>query len=70
MTTIHEVQQILWVTTPLGDGIVLFVIDMGAHENCILLVGLEDGKLKHFTTEQVRLCRNDTLGINTKGHEQ
>ena len=64
MPTIHEVQQVLWVSTPLGDGVVLFLLDYGAHENCVFLVALESGALKHFTTEQVTICRNNTLGIN------
>lgn len=31
MTTIHEMQQVIWVTNEkLGDGIVLAIIDYGA----------------------------------------
>lgn len=63
-TCIHEMQQVMWVSTDLGDGIVILVIDYGFGENCVFLVMLESGLYKHFTTEQVRACRNDTFGIN------
>lgn len=65
-TVIHELQQVMWVSTDLGDGIVILVIDYGPQENCVFLVLLEDGRYKHFNTEQVRACRNDTFGISVK----
>lgn len=61
---IHELRQVMWVSTELGDGQVLFLIDYGPHENCVLVVALENGNIKHFTTEQVAMCRNNTFGIN------
>lgn len=65
MTTIHELQQILWVTTPHGDGQVLFLMDYGVHENTIFVVALEeDGMIKHYNSNDVRLCRNNTININ------
>lgn len=63
---VHELQQVLWVTTPLGDGIAVLHIDYGVQHNGTLLVALEDGQLKYFDTNQVRVCRNDTIGINVK----
>jgi len=67
MTAIHEIQQILWVTTPLGDGQALFLIDYGPHENTIWVVALEkQGEIKHFNSEQVYLCANHTFQINSK----
>ncbi len=42
MTTIHEFKQILWVSTPHGDGMALFIIDYGPHENTIWAVALEN----------------------------
>jgi hypothetical protein len=63
MTVIHEFQQVLWVTTPLGDGMAILHIDYGPSHNGTLLVCLEDGQLKYFDTNQVRSCRNDTFGI-------
>lgn len=66
MTTIHEIQQILWVTTPLGDGQALFLIDYGPHENTVWVVALEKkGEIKHFNSNQINLCSNYTFGFNT-----
>jgi hypothetical protein len=65
MTVIHEVQQVLWVTTPHGDGVVLFIMDYGPHENTIFVVALEDtGLIKHYNSNDVKICRNNTFNIN------
>jgi hypothetical protein len=65
MTVIHEIQQILWVETPHGDGQALFLMDYGPHENTIWVVALEkDGVIKHYSSERVKLCRNHTFNIN------
>ena len=65
MTAIHELQQIMWVTTPHGDGIVLFLMDYGPQENTIFVVALEkDGVIKHYNSNDVKLCKNDTFNIN------
>lgn len=67
MTAIHEIQQILWVTTPHGDGIALFIIDYGMQENTIWVVALEDdGKVLHYNSNQIRLTKNNTIDFNTK----
>lgn len=51
--------------TPHGDGIALLLMDYGPHENTVWVVALEkDGAIKHYTSEQVRLCLNHTFGIN------
>jgi len=64
MTTIHEINQFLWVETPHGDGQALFVIDYGPHENCIFIVALEKTReIKHYTTEQVKICKNFTFNF-------
>lgn len=41
------------------------MIDYGPQANSVFMVGLEDGNVKFFDTNQVVLSRNDTLGINT-----
>jgi hypothetical protein len=65
MSLVHEVQQVLWVTTPHGDGIVLFLMDYGPQENTVFVVALEkDGVIKHYNSNDVRLCKNDTFNIN------
>lgn len=67
MTTIHEIQQVLWVETPLGDGHALFLIDYGPHENTIWVVALKSsGEIKHFNSNQVKLCFNNTFNLNIK----
>lgn len=65
MSLIHEVKQILWVITPHGDGIVLFIMDYGPQENTVFVVALEEnGIIKHYNSNDVRLCKNDTFNIN------
>lgn len=62
---IHELQQILWVTTPHGDGIVLFLMDYGMQNNTVWVVALEaDGAIKHYDSNQVNLCCNNTINFN------
>lgn len=66
MTTIHELQQILWVTTPHGDGIVLFIMDYGMQNNTVWVIALEkDGAIKHYDSNQITLCFNHTINLNT-----
>lgn len=63
---IHEINNFLWVTTPHGDGQALFIIDYGPHENTVWVVALEsDGRVLHYNSNQIRLCRNDTFNMNT-----
>jgi hypothetical protein len=65
MTAIHEIQQILWVKTPLGDGQALFLIDYGPHENTIWAIALEEkSEIKHFNSNQIVLCSNYTFDLN------
>jgi hypothetical protein len=67
MTVIHEVQQVLWVETPHGDGVVLFIMDYGVQHNTIWIVSLEsDGCIKHYDSSQIKVCQNYTLNLNTK----
>jgi hypothetical protein len=53
------------VTTPLGDGYILYITPGGMLENDeITVVLLEGGQIKHFTSEQVRVWINSTYGIH------
>lgn len=64
---ILEIQQFLWVNTPHGDGQALFLMDYGPHENTIWVVALEKtGAIKHYNSNQVKLCINNTFNINIK----
>jgi hypothetical protein len=56
--------QTIWVDTPLGCGYIILLMDYGAQDNSKLMVGLESGDIKFFDTNQVKLTRNDTAGIN------
>jgi len=65
MTTIHEIQQTMWVHTPKGLGQALFIIDYGIHQNTIWVVCLKErGKILHFDSKQLTMERNNTLEIN------
>lgn len=69
MTTILEIQQLLWVNTPHGDGQALFLMDYGPHENTVWVVALEkDGAVKHYNSNQITICTNNTFNINIKNH--
>jgi hypothetical protein len=62
MATIHELQQMLYVNTPHGVGLVLFLIDYGPHENSVYQVALDDGGvIKNYNTNQVTLVKNMTF---------
>ncbi len=51
-------------TTPLGDGYVWYIKTNGMLENDEITVILNDGgKIKHFTSDQVSIWRNETYGI-------
>lgn len=65
MTTIHEVQQVMLINTPHGLGQVLFIIDYGIHLNSIWVVAnKEDGRIRHYDTNQITLERNYTIDFN------
>lgn len=67
MTTIHEVQQVITVNTPFGEAQVLFIIDYGIHRNTIWVCSsFEDGKIRHFDTNQITVTINHTLNFNMK----
>lgn len=62
MTAIHELHQVLWVETPHGDGVVLFLIDYGVHENTIYVVALQETReIKHYNSNQIKICNNYTI---------
>lgn len=65
MTSIHEIQQALIVDTEFGKCHALFIIDYGIHENTIwVCASLEDGNIRHFDSNQIRLQKNHTLNFN------
>jgi hypothetical protein len=53
------------VTTPLGDGYILYITPGGMLENDeITVVLLNGGEIKHFTSNQVRVWKNSTYEIH------
>lgn len=53
------------VTTPLGDGYILYVKENGMLENDEVAVVINDGGgIKHFNTGQIKVWHNATYGIN------
>lgn len=64
---IHEPKNPILVTTPMGDGFVLYIKDNGMHENDVWTVVLKDGgKVMHFLTHQIRVYCNNTYEIKKK----
>ncbi len=67
MTTIHEIQQVMYVETPHGEGLPLFLIDYGPHLNTMWVVtNCEDGSIRHYDSSDIRVTVNHTLHFNTK----
>lgn len=55
------------VMTKLGSGAAIIVIDYGMHQNTCWVVALhEDGQVKHFDGNQIKLCKNHTY---CSGHQ-
>jgi hypothetical protein len=53
------------VTTPLGDGYILYITPAGMLENDEITVVLsKGGEIRHFTSDQVRVWKNSTYGIH------
>ena len=65
MIAIHEVNQILTVNTEFGEAQVLFIMDYGIHRNTIwVCASFEDGKIRHYDTNQITVTSNHTLNFN------
>lgn len=58
----------IWVTTPLGEGHALLVIDYGPSINTVWCVHhFEDGRLVHIDSSEVRIMGNEMYGIPHPG---
>lgn len=63
---IYEFRNPMPVETDLGYGMLIYVRDGGTFCNDVFAVVLDkDGVIRHMTTEQFRLVRNDTFDIRT-----
>ena len=57
----------LWVNTPHGYGLVLFLMDYGPYENSVWVVANEeDGKIRHYNSNQITFAYNHTFDMNVK----
>jgi hypothetical protein len=64
---IHEFRNPMPVETDLGFGMMIYVRDGGTFANDVFAIVLdEDGIIRHFTTDQFKLVRNDTFDIRTQ----
>lgn len=64
---IHEFRNPMPVETSLGGGMLLYVRDGGTFSNDVFAIVLDrDGVIRHMTTEQFKLVRNDTFGIRDR----
>ena len=63
---IHEFRNPMPVETDLGYGMLMYVRDGGTFANDVFAVVLDkDGIIRHMTTDQFRMVRNDTFSIRT-----
>jgi len=54
------------VKTELGDGMAIYVVNRGTFANDIWTIALNDGTIKHFRTDQVRMEANATWNIQRR----
>ena len=65
---IYEFRNPMPVETDLGYGMLIYVRDGGAFSNDVFAIVLDkDGIIRHMTTDQFRMVRNDTFGIRDGG---
>lgn len=58
----HELREGWDVYTPLGHGTGLVLYDPAYLNNGVLLVKLDDGRLKYFDTNDIRMSGSPTYG--------
>jgi len=62
---IHQCSPPIWVTTPLGEGHTLFVIDYSPSVNTVWVVHQFDtGAVVHVDSSEVRVMGNAMYGID------
>ncbi len=70
MAMIYQLNPVILVETPLGQGQAIFIIDYGMHLNSCWIVALvDDGVIKHFDCKDVILATNHTYGMNLVKHK-
>lgn len=63
---IHEFNNPIPVITEIGEGYALYTRDGGTFENDIWTVVMEDGRILHFRTDQLKIYANATFDIKKK----
>ena len=64
---IHEFVNRIEVTTPKGDGVILYVLDYGHESNTMYTVILDStGEFWQFTHREIRAKSNITFGRDIK----
>ena len=64
---ILQLNPTILVSTPLGTGHAIFIIDYGMHQNSCWVVALvENGIVKHFDSNDIIMCTNYTYHINNE----
>jgi len=59
---IHEIKQTMYMNTPHGQGVPLFIIDYGPQLNTIwVIANCQDGKIRHYDSNDITLTENKTL---------
>jgi len=58
-----EFKNPLPVTTTLGDGMAIYAANSGTFANDVWTVVLEDGRVRHFRTDQIKMEKNLTWDI-------
>jgi predicted phage tail protein len=59
-----ELRNPILVKTELGDGMVIYVVNSGTYANDVWTVALNDGRVRHFRTDQITMEDNATWNIN------
>lgn len=63
MTVIHEMSTPMWVYSPLGEGMVIALIDYGINHNIVFFVMLKSGQFRCVDSVECRCDENPMLGI-------
>jgi len=52
------------VKTKLGDGMAIYAANSGTFANDVWTIVLEDGRVRHFRTDQIQVEKNATWDID------
>lgn len=59
MTAIHRINPEIFVMTPLGEAMAVFLIDYGPEHNTVWLVSLNDSRdMLHVDSSEIRMMGN------------